>query len=358
MPPYSSPHRIRTRLFDALDAIGQFDDCVCLAYPHYFNVGDHLIWQGLLYWILAVKKSRVSYTASSFDFSEETLKRRSGKGPIFFRGGGNLGDLWPLYQRFREKVIAKNPDRKIVIMPQSIYFQDRIHLKQAQRIFNAHPDLTIFARDNQSFELGKRYFSRCRVLLGPDLCFGLSGLFASMRPADPEREVLYLCRHDKELDSRFTGLRLNSLKVTTEDWSVLTWKTRKFQALVRKFPKLWGFLAKNVYNGKITKETTEEFEPFLKLIERVDDPRRHLDSLYLVWLGVFQLRQYRLVITNRLHAHLLCVMLGVPHVFLPNTYYKNEAYYRAWTSKIPGCRFVRDPSQVLAAVDQLLSEAC
>ncbi|MDI5788788.1 hypothetical protein PO124_11350 [Bacillus licheniformis] len=38
-------------------------------------------------------------------------------------GGGNFGDLYPHFQQFRERVVEHYPDNRIVILPQSIYYE-------------------------------------------------------------------------------------------------------------------------------------------------------------------------------------------------------------------------------------------
>ena len=43
----------------------------------------------------------------------------------------------------------------------------------------------------------------------------------------------------------------------------------------------------------------------------------------------------RVVITDRLHAHLLSLLLGIPHAVLDNSYGKVGAYMDAWTSGSP-----------------------
>jgi len=43
----------------------------------------------------------------------------------------------------------------------------------------------------------------------------------------------------------------------------------------------------------------------------------------------------KVVITNRLHAHILCLMLGVPHVVLDNSYGKVRGFYETWTHVSP-----------------------
>jgi pyruvyl transferase EpsO len=73
-----------------------------------------------------------------------------------------------------------------------------------------------------------------------------------------------------------------------------------------------------------------------------------------MYQGVYQFKQHRLIITNRLHGHILCILMGIPHIFLPNSYYKNEAFYDAWTHQVPFCRFVKDPEKIEVAVQELI----
>jgi exopolysaccharide biosynthesis predicted pyruvyltransferase EpsI len=41
--------------------------------------------------------------------------------PILLHGGGNFGDVWPGFQRFREQVIRESPNRRIIQLPQTIH---------------------------------------------------------------------------------------------------------------------------------------------------------------------------------------------------------------------------------------------
>ena len=44
------------------------------------------------------------------------------------------------------------------------------------------------------------------------------------------------------------------------------------------------------------------------------------------------LSQGNVVITDRLHAHILSVLLGIPNIVLDNNYGKVHGYMEAWTS--------------------------
>jgi exopolysaccharide biosynthesis predicted pyruvyltransferase EpsI len=51
------------------------------------------------------------------------------------------------------------------------------------------------------------------------------------------------------------------------------------------------------------------------------------------------------VITDRLHAHLLCLMLRIPHVLLNDGSGKNWSFHERWTKDIAFCRLARDPAE-------------
>ena len=72
--------------------------------------------------------------------------------------------------------------------------------------------------------------------------------------------------------------------------------------------------------------------------------------------GVYQFKQHGLVISNRLHAHILCLLLEIPHVFLANSYYKNQSFYETWSHQIPFCKFVKDASDVEDAAREILKK--
>jgi pyruvyl transferase EpsO len=42
------------------------------------------------------------------------------------------------------------------------------------------------------------------------------------------------------------------------------------------------------------------------------------------------------VVTDRLHAHILCLLLGIPHAVLDNSYGKLTRFLDAWTGDIAG----------------------
>ncbi len=57
--------------------------------------------------------------------------------------------------------------------------------------------------------------------------------------------------------------------------------------------------------------------------------------------GLRLLARGELIVTDRLHGHILALLLGIPHVVLDNDYGKVGAYIAAWTQRSPLVRQAR-----------------
>ncbi|MEG4589163.1 polysaccharide pyruvyl transferase family protein [Microcoleus sp. MOSTC5] len=322
----------------SLENIGSIEECSLLNYPDYLNVGDHLIWLGEIYYLTTVLKTKIKYVASGIaDFSEEVMEKQAGKAPIILQGGGNLGDLWREHQEFREYIISKYRDRQIIIMPQSIYFENTSNLKKAADIFNSHPNLTLFVRENSSEKIAIKYFHNCQIIKTPDIAFQLLNMscFASNKTCE-KSSILYHCRTDKELKEDFyTDFIFQLPNLVIEDWISSEWK-------------IWR-------SCKSILETSQaDPQHFPAIFDSLYDPDVHRISWIIMHKAIEQFRQHRLIITNRLHGHILCILLRIPHIFLANSYHKNESFYDTWTYQVSFCRFVKDSAQIKMAVQELL----
>jgi pyruvyl transferase EpsO len=365
----STPEKIRDVLHSALKNLGSFEQCALLDYPNHYNIGDHLIWLGELFYLTDILKTKINYVASIDDFSPEVMEKQVGKSPILLHGGGNLGDLWSGYQRLREHVISTYRDRPIIILPQSIYFDNIDNLNKAAAIFNSHPNLTLFARENYSYELALKYFYQCRVIKAPDSALQMVNMPLPSFKFNPRHPILYLCREDSELNEAFSSAALEIPNLLVQDWddSPRKWIYRgrgNFGELKEWYWRLPGMVLlvregwqRGLANPEqwLSRYKWERFHPYAHKFDAIHNPFIHRFSWSLMHAGVYQLLQSSLVITNRMHGHILCVLLGIPNILLPNSYYKNESFYETWTYKIPYSRFVREPSQVKDTVQELLS---
>jgi len=59
-------------------------------------------------------------------------------------------------------------------------------------------------------------------------------------------------------------------------------------------------------------------------------------------------------ITDRLHGHILCLLLGIPHVVLPDRYGKLRGFVEAWTSGSDLFVWASEPRAALEAAERFL----
>lgn len=89
--------------------------------PFYNNVGDLLIWEGENQFLKNTKYKMVD-CCSIYTYKEN--KHLSSNITILLQGGGNFGDIWRVHQEFRLKIIQEHPNNKIIIFPQTVYYQN------------------------------------------------------------------------------------------------------------------------------------------------------------------------------------------------------------------------------------------
>ncbi len=88
--------------------------CALIDFPTSANVGDSAIWLGARS-LLDEAGAPVVYVCDYHSFSADHLEAALAPGgTILISGGGNLGDLWPAHQRFRELVVASFHHRRIL----------------------------------------------------------------------------------------------------------------------------------------------------------------------------------------------------------------------------------------------------
>ena len=353
----------------ALQNLPSFRTCALLDYPDHLNAGDHLIWLGTVLYLTVERGLDILYTSSLADFSPAELERAAGDSPIFLQGGGNLGDLWPDSQRFRERIISTYADRPVVILPQTIHFSTDASLRQAMKIFNAHPDLTIFARDHHSYELGSKYFEKCRVILAPDMAFFLEQVPLPSYAPSGKREIKYLCRSDAELDQDFSAERLGLTNIVEENWSTYSWayagrgKLRDYGEWYWQIPGAIDFFRESWQRGLSRPGQLLSWRRFLEIAPyttKLSSPsiKKYSNFSWKIFHdSICQLLRSRLLISNRLHGHVLASMLGLPNILLPGSYHKNQSFYESWSTGSQISSFVSEPDRVKQEAERLLSKA-
>ena len=302
-----------------------------LDFPAHSNVGDSAIWLGELACLRALGISRLRHACDIRNYDRREVARRIGRGTILLHGGANFGDLWPEYQQFREQVISDFPDNPIVQLPQSIHFQQRSALERARRVVNAHRGLTLLVRDRRSLELAGKEFSVPSILC-PDLAFCLGAI---PRPSPPVRPLLWLSRTDHEAAAERPP---DPARHICADW--IGEPPMKLASLSRRMSRLGR---RSRFAARLLRA------PQAALHEPL--ARRRLDR------GCRLLSSARVVITDRLHGHILCVLLGIPHVVLDNNYGKVRGFHETWTSGCSLAHWTESPTEALAIASALADRA-
>ena len=112
---------------------------------------------------------------------------------IFMHGGGNIGDTYTVPEEGRRAIIEMFPKNKIIVFPQTAYFDRIEELEKSKRIYNSHEKLSIMSREEKSYKFMKENFNNCKVYLTPDIVMTLR------EPFNYERnDVLIMFREDKE----------------------------------------------------------------------------------------------------------------------------------------------------------------
>jgi len=299
-----------------------------LDFPAHGNVGDSAIWLGALAALRAAGAPAPAYTCDVGNYDRAALARAVGIGTILFSGGGSFGDLYEKHMRFRERVVADFPDNPIVQLPESVCFQRAESLARCRGVFNAHRQVTLLARDAASLTILRESFS-APSHLAPDLAFMLGAL---ERPAPPARDILWLKRDDTE------DLWRGQIDLETVDW-VQEPQTR----LIR-----WS---------KRLRQAADD-RPALRRLDRHLQPIGYpILAAQRLARGVALLSSAKVVVTDRLHAHLLALLLGIPHVVLDNSYGKIHNFIAAWTHASPLVHVASDPDAAAAQAQALLADA-
>ncbi|MFX0094421.1 MAG: polysaccharide pyruvyl transferase family protein, partial [Candidatus Hodarchaeota archaeon] len=102
-----------------------------LEYPIHTNIGDILIMKGTERFF-AENKINVICRHSLLDFSPKITFPLDTI--LVFQGGGNLGDLWYSVQKFRENCIKRYTQHRIIILPQTVYFENSNNLENTSKI--------------------------------------------------------------------------------------------------------------------------------------------------------------------------------------------------------------------------------
>lgn len=271
--------------------------------PLYYNVGDILIYLGTEEFI-NTHNIDIQYRAFQKNINHSKLKKVD---TILFQGGGNFGDLYIKHQSLREMIIKRYPDKQIVMLPETIYFNSLVEQEKSAKVFRTHKDLTLYVRDTRSFDIAKSFTDNVKLM--PDMAHSLHPLVDAkevVNQGDKIKRILNLKRKDIESSTNQSALDKQAF-----DWiNMLTLSDHLLLRLFKKMQKL------PVIKHKLTKNWK-------------------LQSDALLFSASNYFLAHEQVHTDRLHGLILAVLLGRQVELFDNSYGKNSAYYQQWLSANP-----------------------
>lgn len=283
------------------------NDYVLYDLPYYSNIGDLLIWEGELSFLKGLPFKMLECD-SAFT---SNLKRKIKKDTIILlQGGGNFGDIWDIHE-FKRKVIRNYPENRIIIFPQTVFYQKNENMLRDIELMSRHPYLTICARDIHSFEVLKKNFKNT-ILLVPDMafCIPYENLQKYLQPT--QNKTLYVKRKDKELckeNISFSPL-FNLFESDWPSYEQVTWEEKGLK-LAYKFRHLGLSSIIDLYAFYILRPQ-------------------------LIRKGIEFVSQYREIYTTRLHVFILSILLGKSCTIIDNSYGKNSSFYETWLKNVDG----------------------
>ncbi len=302
--------------------------------PDHPNVGDCAILLGELdFFKRELPDSKVGFHDWS-TYSPLSARHIERASVLLMHGGGNFGDIWPHHHQFRLKILRRFSRQPTIQLAQSIHFDSPEALRETRDAIAAHSDFTLLARDTKSEAFARANFD-CRVVLCPDMAFAMDRIVRKPATVD----AFCLLRTDKEAVAPHEGIKkqLNQMDLSAEagDWmddprNAARLSDILFSKLTSKFPAAYPFLAPPAFAAR----------------------RYYAEARLRV--GIDLLSRGRIVVTDRLHAHILSTLLGIPNVVFRSFDAKAAAFYETWTHAADICRLADDPSDMVQAVQAVM----
>lgn len=285
-------------------------------FPNHANAGDPALWLGELASLRRIG-ARIVYRASWASYRTADLARvLRADDVILLHGGGNFGDLYLHNQAVtRLRVLEAFPRHRTIQLPQSIWFRDEVNRNELRDRCQVHRDFTLLVREGQSLALARRHFD-VPTLLCPDMVFALG---PRPRRDAPRVDILWLARRDIESTGYAPPAHESDIEVV--DW---------LQPLADEPPAGLTFRLATRLNQKLHPLAQSESASTAR-------QRRLLGMTFAAmaegWTerGCRILARGRVVVTDRLHGHILSLLQGIPHVVLDNSYGKLRTLYDTWT---------------------------
>lgn len=288
--------------------INKSDKKVWLALsPDYANIGDIAIsiaQQTILKEVFPDRKIIEIPMLDYFKYKKQMCNLINYEDIITIIGGGNIGNIYLEGEERRRDLISTFQNNAIISFPQSIDFSnDYVGIQEFKKtidIYSKNPNLTVFSRENKSFNIMKNNFTNS-IKHVPDTVMYLTGKLEINNLENRDR-ILICFRNDRE--------KVTTKAITYEFINLLMNHDYKDIELI------------DTYLGKI------EFSPENKNI------------LFKKLLNKFE--KSKLVITDRLHGMIFSLITKTPCIAFDNSNKKISSTYNTWLNNVPYIKLLDD----------------
>lgn len=317
--------QLQARVGDELARAIPAGPLALIDFPDHSNVGDSAIWLGEMAWLDDMGRTPV-YSAALNNFAVGELVQHAPEGPILIHGGGNFGTTWPRHEALRLHLLRQFPGRPIVQLPQSLYYENEAAAGEMAAAIRGHGAFTLLVRDIRSLDFAQSRFD-CDVRLCPD-----AALYLGRLPRAPAKaDILALLRTDHE---RVADAAAPPSGAICTDWLNEGAAERN---LMRARVKIDSLLSSTVQAKRLR--------------------RYRMLAAWRLRRGLAILSQGRVVVTDRLHAHILSLLLDIPQVVLDNNYGKVSGFAAQWTRRYGGFHRASSRAEAFALARHIIGES-
>lgn len=305
--------------------VGREREIIYLDVPWHRNLGDTLIWAGARDYFTELR-NRIIWQSAIGRYRDDDIIRLASDAVIVINGGGNLGDLYPAHEEFRQHIVRRWSTRRIVVLPQSCHFARPDAAAAAMAGYRRASDLTVLLREQRSL----RWFEENAQGVRSAFCYD-TALGARMRPANAGAgtDVVVIGRSDAEQTAAdvaaASGLKFPDWHFTMGNdaqWGI----ARLMGRVAKRLPNPLVGIRAGLLRGALSLA--------------LDSNRK---------AGGDQLTVARALATNRLRAHILACMLGVPHFVSDNSYGKTSAVFDGYTGAFSTARWAESLADAVAS---------
>jgi len=307
---------LRAKLSGVLESFDRNKRVMYLDYPVHRNVGDLLINIGTEQFFKE-NNIHVWRRYSIWDFPYH-LPRIDPDVTVICHGGGNFGDIWTEYQKWREAIFEKYANNRVVVLPQTVYFGSAEIARASIGKIGKHRNYHIYGRDQKSVDT-LRSAGLSEVSVMPDMAHALWGVLPT--PPNPqEHRAFLLMRTDVESTSLPEEYKRECASLKPYDWLTI------ISPLARVLGRLTGGIIRREARVHLDIQKDWQWYPVRDMAIRSS-------------LDFFS--NYSTIYTNRLHGMILGVLLRKQVIAFDNSYGKLSGYYGTWLSECNEIKLVR-----------------